>query len=94
VVEVMFDELRIGRCVLSFDGRVLELLRSDIGAGWRLHVDLVALGGVSPPDRKGIHTVQLVRRDTGEASHRIAVDGVNLQRLVPVLDAITAARSG
>lgn len=90
----MFDERRIGRCVLAFDGRVLELLRSDIGEGWRLHVHLVTLGGVSAPDGRGTHVVQLVRLDTGERSHSLAVDGVNLQRLAPVLDALVAARPG
>jgi hypothetical protein len=89
VVEAEFVELRIGRCLLAFDGRTLELFREDISAGWRVHHRLVELGSIST-DAKGRCSIEFVRRSSGESSYRLMVDTANLQQLQPVLDAFTA----
>ena len=47
MVEAEFIELRMGRCVLAFDGRTVELFREDNSAGWRVHQRLVELQSVS-----------------------------------------------
>jgi hypothetical protein len=87
-VEAEFIELRMGRCVLAFDGRTIELFREDNSAGWRVHQRLVELQSVST-DAKGRCSIEFVRRSSAEPSYRLMVDTANLQQLQPVLEAVT-----
>jgi hypothetical protein len=91
MVEAEFVDARMGPCVLAFDGRALELFREDLTPGWRLHCRLVTVHSIGEPNRKGIHTVQLVRRRSGGLSYSLEVDGANLAVLRPVLEAAIAA---
>lgn len=82
-----------GSCVVAFDGRSIELFRSNLNAKsvWRSHCALVTAGPVGPPDRRGLVEVPFINRLDRSKALSLHVPSAHLPAVQVVLEALQAA---
>jgi hypothetical protein len=69
--EIRFADLNLGVCVLTFDGRAVELFTQN-GASSRLHVLMLTID-VRGPDRKDRYVIDMAPVQRGHGAVRLVV---------------------
>jgi hypothetical protein len=83
------DEIWAGECLLSFDGRVLEVFGYPSQDSYRYHAANLRIE-VGDPDRKGKRTVQLTPRTKGVGC-ALGISTEDWARAAPLLERVQAA---
>jgi hypothetical protein len=71
VREIRFADQNLGVCVLTFDGRTVEVFTEN-GASSRLHVLMLTID-VRGPDRKGRYVIDMAPVQRGHGAVRLVV---------------------
>jgi hypothetical protein len=87
--EIRFTDDNLGVCVLTFDGRVVEVF-SENGSSSRLHVLMLTVD-VRGPDRKDRYVVDLAPSNRGHGAVRLVVAAETYASLGPVVAEVGAA---
>jgi len=81
--EIRFTDDNLGVCVLTFDGRVVEVF-SQNGTSSRLHVLMLTID-VRGPDRKGRYVIDMAPANRGHGAIRLLVSSEAYAALAPVI---------
>ena len=81
--EIRFADDNLGVCVLTFDGRVVEVF-SENGTSSRLHVLMLTID-VRGPDRKDSYVIDMAPAHRGHGAIRLVVASDVYAALEPVI---------
>jgi hypothetical protein len=84
--EIRFADQNLGVCVLTFDGRVVEVF-TDNGRSTRLHVLMLTVD-VRGPDRKDRYVIDMAPAHRGSSSVQLVVGSEAYAPLQPVISEI------
>jgi hypothetical protein len=87
--EIRFADENLGVCVLTFDGRAVEVFMEN-GSSSRLHVLLLTID-VRGPERKDRHVIDMAPVRRGHGAVRLVVSADVYAILGPVVAEIGAA---
>lgn len=87
--EIRFADDNLGVCVLTFDGRVVEVFGQN-GSSSRLHVLLLTVD-VRGPDRKDRYVIDMAPVQRGHGSIRLVVPADVYAILEPVIAEVGSA---
>ena len=87
--EIRFTDDNLGVCVLTFDGRVVEVF-SENGTSSRLHVLMLTVD-VRGPDRKGRYVIDMAPANRGHGAIRLVVSSDVYVPLAPAIAEVGAS---